>query len=473
MSEINEIDTLVITEVPKVLENEQIYVYVDIDTIVSEFDSKLVTISTDQSIEGIKTFKVAKVQTAPKEDDDVVRLNELNKKVDKVSTKNVVYTNNDDGVPSSIQYSLYADWESIALRTSTGTLKASDGKEDDECVTVRQIKNKEHFKGYFATTAEIKVLAGEQGDFAYNAQTGTKWVYNVSSKVWEDTTEKVPDQVVPKSETTPLMNGTPQVGSENKYAAGDHVHPTDTSRASTAVATTSANGLMSSSDKTKLDGIESGAQKNTVTGIKGDSESSYRTGNVNITKSNIGLDNVDNVRQYSASNPNFSSTAPVMDGTAAVGSATTYARSDHKHPTDTTRAAKADLAAVEVVDTAFSSLEAIATTVLSLNPKVLRVSYTNIPTTLITPPSGINYGDAFYLFRVLAKPSSVNGTDTLGVIEVTFENISTQLGGVRPIGYIRQGKGGVLSTWWFSDWSGSESESGIAISDTEIDALFA
>ena len=39
----------------------------------------------------------------------------------------------------------------------------------------------------------------------------------------------------------------------------------------------------------------------------------------------------------------YSTTAPVMDGTASVGSATTVARSDHKHPTDTSRAAAADL----------------------------------------------------------------------------------------------------------------------------------
>lgn len=48
------------------------------------------------------------------------------------------------------------------------------------------------------------------------------------------------------------------------------------------------------SEKTKLSKIETGAQKNTVTGIKGDSESSYRIGNVNITKANIDLGNVDN-----------------------------------------------------------------------------------------------------------------------------------------------------------------------------------
>lgn len=66
-----------------------------------------------------------------------------------------------------------------------------------------------------------------------------------------------------------------------------------------STATTSSNGLMSSTDKSKLDGIESGAQKNTVTGIKGNSESSYRTGNVNITPSNIGLGNVGNFKAVS------------------------------------------------------------------------------------------------------------------------------------------------------------------------------
>ena len=39
----------------------------------------------------------------------------------------------------------------------------------------------------------------------------------------------------------------------------------------------------------------------------------------------------------------YSTTAPVMDGTASVGAATTVARSDHKHPVDTSRAAKTSL----------------------------------------------------------------------------------------------------------------------------------
>ena len=61
-----------------------------------------------------------------------------------------------------------------------------------------------------------------------------------------------------------------------------------------ADATTTNHGLMSTDDKIKLDGIAPDAQVNSITGVKGDSESTYRTGNVNITKANVGLGNVEN-----------------------------------------------------------------------------------------------------------------------------------------------------------------------------------
>ena len=51
------------------------------------------------------------------------------------------------------------------------------------------------------------------------------------------------------------MDGVADVGDSLKLAKEDHVHPTDTTRAPLDVATTSANGLMSSSDKAKLDGV--------------------------------------------------------------------------------------------------------------------------------------------------------------------------------------------------------------------------
>lgn len=94
----------------------------------------------------------------------------------------------------------------------------------------QEITGKEHFRGYFATNAEIQELTATNGDFAFSAESGTKWAYN--NNVWTDTEKAVPDKTVEKSTTVPLMNGTPTIGLSNKYAAADHIHPTDTTRAS-------------------------------------------------------------------------------------------------------------------------------------------------------------------------------------------------------------------------------------------------
>lgn len=92
----------------------------------------------------------------------------------------------------------------------------------------------------------------------------------------------------------------------------------DTDGIKMATVTTTTNGAMLSSDKVKLDGIENGAQKNTITGVKGDNEATYQVGNVNITKANIGLSNVDNVKQYSSSNPPPYPVTSVNNKTGAV-----------------------------------------------------------------------------------------------------------------------------------------------------------
>lgn len=55
-----------------------------------------------------------------------------------------------------------------------------------------------------------------------------------------------------------------------------------------ALATIDTAGAMSIADKTKLDGIEAGAQVNIVTSVAG------RTGEVTLTKTDVGLDQVDN-----------------------------------------------------------------------------------------------------------------------------------------------------------------------------------
>ena len=48
---------------------------------------------------------------------------------------------------------------------------------------------------------------------------------------WGNIKSAIQASVVSKSSTTPAMDGSASTGSESAYAAGDHVHPTDTSRA--------------------------------------------------------------------------------------------------------------------------------------------------------------------------------------------------------------------------------------------------
>lgn len=57
------------------------------------------------------------------------------------------------------------------------------------------------------------------------------------------------------SSIIPLVDGVPAVGVSTNSSREDHIHPTDTTRASLDVVTSTVNGLMSSSDKVKLDNI--------------------------------------------------------------------------------------------------------------------------------------------------------------------------------------------------------------------------
>lgn len=86
-----------------------------------------------------------------------------------------------------------------------------------------------YFQGYYEHTADIQELEAERGDYAYNGETNTIWAFDT---VWSDTFDPIPSDMGGKTQTTPLMDGEASVGNENYYAAGDHRHPTDITRAS-------------------------------------------------------------------------------------------------------------------------------------------------------------------------------------------------------------------------------------------------
>lgn len=122
----------------------------------------------------------------------------------------------------------------------------------------QQLSETQHFRGYYETTAQVQSISNpHSGDYAWNAQTGTVWNY---STAWADSGVAIPDQTVPKSVTTPLMDGTAELGNTNTYADGAHRHPTDTTRAS-AAALNSEIGARSAADsnlQSQINDIEDG-----------------------------------------------------------------------------------------------------------------------------------------------------------------------------------------------------------------------
>ena len=109
--------------------------------------------------------------------------------------------------------------------TNKQYVDAADENLSNEIETLRQdIDSKSHFRGYL-TTAEIQSLPNpDNGDYAWSSDTLTVWSYNGSQ--WVNTNNPVPDQTVPKGETTPLPDAeSGSAGASTSYAAIDHVHP--------------------------------------------------------------------------------------------------------------------------------------------------------------------------------------------------------------------------------------------------------
>ena len=139
------------------------------------------------------------------------------------------------------------------------------------------------------------------------------------------------------SDATPLVDGTATPGVSLEYSRGDHVHPTDTSRASAANLTSLQNQVnnitvpVASSDFPEMDGTASaGSSANYSRGDHVHPTDTSRASAANLTS----LQNqVNNLVIPTPSNAN-----PAMDGTATPGSSSNYSRADHVHPSDTNRA---------------------------------------------------------------------------------------------------------------------------------------
>ena len=139
------------------------------------------------------------------------------------------------------------------------------------------------------------------------------------------------DIPAPATEAPLMDESTAAVGNSAKYAREDHKHPVDTSRA--ASSHTHGNitnaGALQSSDVTIANG-----DKIVVT----DSSNSNK-----VARTSAAFDGSTETKALSKKGtwvdiPQKATANPSMDGTAAVGSSAKFAKEDHVHPTDSSRA---------------------------------------------------------------------------------------------------------------------------------------
>ena len=144
------------------------------------------------------------------------------------------------------------------------------------------------------------------------------------------------------SATTPVVDGTATIGTSLKYARADHVHPTDTTRA--PLASPTFTGTVTIPSGASISGFAPLASPTfTGTPLSVTAAADTNTTQIATTAFVVGQ---------------ASATTPVIDGTATIGTSLKFARADHVHPTDTTRA---PLASPTFTGTPLSTTAAVST----------------------------------------------------------------------------------------------------------------
>lgn len=176
--------------------------------------------------------------------------NRLNTAEGNITTNTTNISNNTQSI-GNINDTLESQASSISvLETQTETNRVTT---EANTVAIQGLVNQfdtyhHYFQGYYEHTADIEELEAERGDYAYNGETNTIWAFDT---VWSNTFDPIPSDMGGKTQTTPLMDGEASVGSENYYAAGDHRHPTDITRASVEDLTSHKNNKQNPHNVTK------------------------------------------------------------------------------------------------------------------------------------------------------------------------------------------------------------------------------
>lgn len=114
---------------------------------------------------------------------------------------------------------------------------------------------------------------------------------------------------------------------------------------------------------------------------------------------------------------NSDTTSP-MDGTAAIGSSTKFARQDHRHPTDTSRASQSDMTTAQGDISALQTGKADANGFKAFTVTLLAASWSSNEQTI----SNANFLASGYAFIV--SPASGSFTD-YGTAQIYADDVTT------------------------------------------------
>ena len=224
------------------------------------------------------------------------------------------------------------------------------------------------------------------------------------------------DRKIGFSSAAPLMDSnSPSTGSSTYQARADHVHPTDTSRASAtdlAYLTARVDALSGAADPATNDPLMDGTATPGTSNSYARGDHRHPTDTSRASASDLTALQ-QQVNAISASTP--SNTNPLMDSTATPGTSALYARGDHVHPTDTSRAS------VTALNTLSQTVAAKSNTLV-----VETLDFGDISTNATTYRASVNASKAGYTFMGFLgykiSDNSGQGASTCHVYEMTYSS---------------------------------------------------